>query len=40
MTIQCDTRDEFLDTIHGLVLRGLTFKANASTFSIILLGGY
>lgn len=40
MTIQCTTTDHFLDVIHGLVMRGLTFKADADHLTIILTGGY
>lgn len=40
MTIYCDNETEFLSAIHGLVMRGLTFEANAHTFTIKLTGGY
>jgi hypothetical protein len=40
MTILCDTIFEFLDVIDGLVRRGLTFRADAKTFTIELTGGY
>lgn len=40
MTIECQTSTEFFDTIKGMVERGLTFKACASTLSITLTGGY
>ena len=31
---------QFLDLIEGLVQRGLTFEADASTFTIKLTGGF
>lgn len=40
MTIYCDTIEEFLDVIAGLVRRGLTFTAESKTFEIVLTGGY
>lgn len=40
MTIECIDMQEFLNVIKGLVMRGLTFDANATTFKITLTGGY
>jgi hypothetical protein len=40
MTIQCDTLENFLDTIEGLVKRGLTFQSSTASYTIVLLGGY
>jgi len=40
MRIYCITMEEFLDTIQGLVVRGLTFQANTGNFLIELEGGY
>lgn len=40
MIIKCHDLPAFLDTIEGLVHRGLTFDANASNLTITLLGGY
>lgn len=40
MTIYCNNHDRFMDTIAGLVRQGLTFKADADTLEIHLLGGY
>lgn len=40
MTIKCESRDSFLETIAGLVRMGLMFTANAETFTIHLTGGY
>lgn len=40
MTIHCADIHEFLDTIRGLVERGLTFKAKAHSLTIELTGGY
>lgn len=39
-TISCNNMFDFLDVIAGLVARGLTFKSNATTLEIELLGGY
>ena len=40
MTIICSTQVEFIDTIAGLVVKGLTFDADAQTLKIVLTGGY
>ena len=40
MTITCDTEDTFLDTLAGLVRRGLMFQADAGALTIKLTGGY
>jgi hypothetical protein len=40
MTIECTDFEEFLNTIKGLVIRGLTFSANTNTMKITLTGGY
>lgn len=40
MTIFCPDIAAFLDTLQGLVQRGLTFKAYHSTLTIELTGGY
>jgi len=40
MTIDCQTEEQFYDTIKALVERGLTFKANAATLDITLTGGF
>jgi len=40
MTISCNDLKDFLDTIAGLVERGLTFSANGSTLEIRLTGGF
>lgn len=40
MTIICSDLDDFLDTIAGLVRRGLTFKGRQRDLTIELLGGY
>lgn len=40
MIIRCDDLDMMLDTIAGLVARGLSFEADASIFTIKLTGGY
>ena len=40
MIIYCDDIAQFLDTIEGLVRRGLTFKADFRTFNITLTGGF
>ena len=40
MLIHCNDREDFLETIDGLVRRGLTFKADGSTLEITLLGGF
>jgi hypothetical protein len=40
MTINCTTFDEFMQTIGQLVVRGLTFRADAHKLTIELLGGY
>jgi hypothetical protein len=38
--IYCTTIETFLDTVLGLTMRGITFKADAETFEIRLTGGY
>jgi len=40
MTIKCHDEQSFLDTIRGLVERGLTFDANTANHEITLTGGY
>lgn len=40
MTIRCTDLDNFLDTIQGLTIRGLTFTADTYTFQIKLTGGF
>lgn len=40
MIINCHGLDQFLDTIAGLVERGLTFDAFSDTFTIRLTGGF
>ena len=40
MTIYCNCIERFLDTIEGLVRRGLTFRADADKMEIHLLGGF
>lgn len=40
MSIQCNDIEQFMDVIAGLVRRGLTFKAHASTLLITLTGGH
>ncbi len=40
MTINCRDEEQFMDTIHGLVVRGLTFKADRDSYTITLTGGY
>ena len=38
--IKCDTLEDFMEVIFKLVEKGLTFKSNASTLTIDLLGGF
>jgi len=40
MSIACDDLAQFLDTVAGLVARGLTFRADAGAFLIHLTGGF
>lgn len=40
MTIYCQCTERFLDTVEGLVRRGLTFRADADKCEITLLGGF
>lgn len=40
MTIECSTSGEFYNAIAALVIRGLTFTANATALTITLTGGY
>jgi hypothetical protein len=40
MTISCTCLERFLDTIDGLVSRGLTFKADADKMEVYLTGGF
>lgn len=40
MTVECSNLDNFLDTVAGLVKRGLTFNADAEALTITLTGGY
>lgn len=40
MTISCSCLERFLDTVQGLVTRGLTFKADADKMEIYLTGGF
>ena len=40
MTIECKTLTDFLDTVEGLVKRGLMFIANGTTWVITFTGGY
>lgn len=40
MTIDCPNLDSLLDCVAGLVMRGLTFKADASSLTITLTGDY
>jgi hypothetical protein len=39
-TISCTDLRQFLNTIAGLVERGLRFEADADTLKITLTGGY
>lgn len=39
-TIQCASLDDFLNTIHGLVARGLVFHADSDRLRITLTGGH
>lgn len=38
--IRCESIDQFVQVIDGLVRAGLTFRADAGTLIIDLLGGY
>ena len=38
--IECDTLEQFLDTIEGLIKRGLTFQSKTNNLTIELTGGY
>ena len=38
--IRCETLDQFVQIIDGLVRAGLTFNADAGSLIIDLLGGY
>jgi len=40
MTIVCTEFEDFLNTINGLVVRGLTFTAYTDKLRIVLTGGY
>ena len=40
MIIECNTLTEFLDSIAGLVERGLTFHSNTKNLTINLTGGF
>ena len=40
MSIVCDSLEVFLDTVRGLVERGLTFDAQTDTLTIKLTGCY
>jgi len=40
MKIECDNLEQFLNTIEGLVKRGLMFNSCAHNLSITLTGGY
>jgi hypothetical protein len=40
MTITCETQRIFLDTIAGLVERGLGFEADAFNYTIKLTGAH
>ena len=40
MILTCSDIAQFLDMVQGLVMRGLTFRADAQTFTITLTGGY
>jgi hypothetical protein len=40
MTINCQDFETFIKTIAGLVREGLTFRADAGTGEIHLLGGH
>ena len=40
MFIECRTLDQFTAVIAGLVQRGLGFKADADTLTIILTGSH
>jgi hypothetical protein len=40
MIIKCSTMGQFLDVIWGLTVRGMTFEADADTFTIKTLGGF
>lgn len=40
MTIECATITQFLDTVAGLVARGLGFKADVGSLTINLTGAY
>lgn len=39
-TIRCQDLEQFLEVVRGLVMRGLTFEADADRLSIVLTGGY
>ncbi|CAK6596207.1 unknown function [Klebsiella phage vB_Kpn_K12P1.1] len=40
MVITCKTFNDFMDTVEGLVKRGLTFNADGTSWTITLTGGY
>jgi hypothetical protein len=40
MEIHCDTIEQFMDCIEGLVARGIRFRADANFLRIILTGGF
>lgn len=40
MKIECDTLEEFLNVVDGLVKRGLMFDSDAHNLTITLTGGY
>jgi hypothetical protein len=40
MDITCSDIAQFLEIIQGLVMRGLTFSADANALKITLTGGY
>jgi hypothetical protein len=40
MIIKCSHLEQFLDVILGLTTRGLTFEADADTFTIKTTGGF
>lgn len=39
-SIRCDSLHDFLNVIHGLVERGLTFTSDATKLTIHLTGGH
>jgi hypothetical protein len=38
--IECESLDQFLDVVAGLIQRGITFETQVGNFKVYLTGGF